>query len=998
MVYQFPWYGIQGEGGFYGPEGDRVFPGIDLVEVSNARSVVLLGATFPLLADHTTEIRPDPPDPPEYHYGDLHCGDIENQKLHIAQKYLFDKGYNQGSEKISAIIKVKTGQSENLDNLCGSEDYKPDWSHICVGDWAYNQLVSATPNDIDVQYCTNQEGLQAPLTGKGYSQNIYDYTATLINGCSSEDFGNYNYSFENQCDVHWAGLGVVAGCIPDGPYFEDDGTYLFSTLDQAREYGRHLAHHYMQAYSSFSQALDTELYGQTHYGYPFGISSVNLGLLVGRWIYQEYGVDEAIRFSNIFYSEVRKGAVEINLGMHNIDPNYDADNPGVSLWSTANQDKWKYDFGLLFSEPEKVNKLAVFNNAFLQMIFLYIKEDLKNPEPVYFDGLVIQYYNHWSCIGAVIEYLNWLRDDLKGGGDGEGVAALPIVIDELGNRQRLQSFDPAAYCISCTKNYEYETGWSRSRIAGLAWEDELKNTQAAETARKLIRFSAPREDGSGNNIRGVMWEWMMKPRDCPSDKCELVQSCGNFPQLPGYRYPAFDAYKFFVHLINRVMYWPDYMNIDTAINDPDIEVYQVTFKKDETLLPSKHVTAYWGYNILNPHLENISGSTSIERPDDRYDEAYVYNAVGEQLNILPVNGEYVDAPYESSPRYLSWGCQVIGWSNDNVDNYSEVVFQLNQAASADPKIPVKEFDSGAYKRNIVEETPGDFTDMRALAWSATDGRLLVTSNPTSGPRVFLFHGLTGGYNSKIDIDDIDAADTILEVRGIAADIVAKPFGDTDLIHVLAREDKLGADDFWLKSYFYFFDEDHPENNEWQKEQYYDIDETGWEPGEEPEQIRQCVYWSQSKAKFKPTLFISTHHRILYLNKEQEPNVTVDNFTEPVQPSLFNGFGFALDGNLYVADAHEDKNAIRKFAVDWSQTPAATLASSGHLQFEDKPTGFRISPFGTLCATLAVSDGSFRVIEIVPDENGVFTLSEGRYIVNSGSTDFFPGDLEFSRNR
>ena len=85
---------------------------------------------------------------------------------------------------------------------------------------------------------------------------------------------------------------------------------------------------------------------------------------------------------------------------------------------------------------------------------------------------------------------------------------------------------------------------------------------------------------------------------------------------------------------------------------------------------------------------------------------------------------------------------------------------------------------------------------------------------------------------------------------------------------------------------------------------------------------------------------------------------------------------------------------------WSEFACRKAKNDGEERGNDKetPMGFRISPFGTLCATLLVSDGTFKVLECVPDENGVFTLSEGRYIVNSGSTDFFPGDLEFSRNR
>jgi len=142
-VYQFPWYGIQGEGGYFVDNDTTFFPGIDLVEISNARSVVLWGATFPNLADNTSEII-------NHTYTDLNCDSVFVKKFDIAQKYIQGKGYS----KVNAVIKVRTGQSNGSFNLCGTPTLKPAWSHVCNSAWAGNQLISATPNDIDTLHCS----------------------------------------------------------------------------------------------------------------------------------------------------------------------------------------------------------------------------------------------------------------------------------------------------------------------------------------------------------------------------------------------------------------------------------------------------------------------------------------------------------------------------------------------------------------------------------------------------------------------------------------------------------------------------------------------------------------------------------------------------------------------------------------------------------------------------------------------------------------------------
>ena len=995
MVYTFPWYGIQGTGCYYGEGQDRVFPGIDLVEVSNARSVVLWHAAFPLLADNVSCIRPDQEG--DHAYNNLYCGEIEESTklLDVAQRYI---KYTKEYTAFKAIIKVRTSQSNGDKNLCGSEADQPDWSHVCNTSWGKDQGISATPNDIPVQLqscCRNDTTLfNPPPLDDPYSPNIFDFTATLADGCG-EEFGNRNYLFENECDMKWAGLAIT-GCVDDGPYKNEEDHYWFTDLDDAREYGYHLAHHYMQAYFSFKEGLEKELPGDNHNGYPFGISSLNLGIMIARWIAgtgsNADSVQAAMRFSNIYFAETRKGVLAGHVGMTNA---YHTGNMDQVPWPLSDPEKWKYDFGYLDSE-EYTNRLAVFRVAFLETMFEYFKRDLSGAwNERYFDGLLVHYYSHWACIGTTLNYLNILRDGFVGGATGEGVAALPVVINELGNRRRLDSFDPNLDCYACDKMLDYETGWSRIRIADAEREPELTSTQAASAARRMIRFSAPNQDGSGNNIRGVTWEWMMKPKALPTDKCEIVQGCIHMTLLPGYRFPAFDAYKFFVYIINRLMYTPIHLINTHHANNPGVPTVQVVFNGS-----GGAVTACWCYNPVVLYDEDITCTAQIPRPLPGYTVAYSYNAVGEFQDILTVEADSVEANLSTSPLYLSWGGPLSDWDPeyDPVDDYSEILCVLNDESAVPnvPEIRVHNFDTESHKQTIVENQYFDMNDLRGLAWMTSTGQLLVSDNATNQQGIHRFGDLRVGLEYGYEDDKLDLSSECDEVGSITTRIGKYLIDDDpvtyetfEALHILVDT---GGEVYKVLTY-------RLEVNNFVKVGLSTVD-INLNPGEKPRQLRVAHYWETERGDdpdaFVETLFLSTNKRILYL-RETQPNTFIG-FTTHESSREYNGFGFALDGDLYIANSEAGSTAILKYEIDWSVEPpfsSSSVAISCDQGYS--PMGMRISPFGTLVVTLDTPNG-FEIAEYVNDADGLWNTIDPRIILTETSADLVPGDLAFSYDR
>jgi len=988
-VYQFPWYGIQGEGGYYDLGQGLVYPGIDLVKFSEARSVVLWGATLPLIAGDEDEIRSP------YDYDGLHCTEVkEVTKLGVAQEYIKNEGY--GSD-FTAIIKVKTGQSDGSNELCEISEgvwKMPNWSHICTGSWELNQLISASPNDLDEDNCcTGQEDplpeapwwfSPPPDNPVHYSENIYDYTSTLIKGCRTE-YNNKNYSFENECDLKWAGLGID-DCPPDGPYTRDS----FDELEiDPEETARHLAHHYMQSYFSFAQAVN-DAEEPDCLGYPFGISNLNLGLLIGRWLADEVSVEAAMRFTNTFFAEVRRDVIKVGLGMENAYPNGPSDKPwpGGPGFTPEQKRKWKLDFGISVPNYEP-NKLAVFHATFLETFFEYVKNDVNEEyETRYFDGLVFQYYSHWSCIDTTLMYLNDLRDGMK---PGTGVADLPVVIDELGNRQRLYNFDPAAQCYVCDKDLEYETGWSRNRMSGTPDIDsELAFTQASEAARKLIRCSAPNTDGSGNNIRGVMWEWMMKPRDCTTDKCEIVQGCGRSLQLPGYRFPSFTAYKFFVHIINRLLITPTVLEYISSNG-------YLTMARADFHGTGGDVTAYWGFYRDDVYEETISPQIAvpITRPStSTADVVYIYNAVGESLGDMPVVNGMVNVDLSTSPRYLSWGEEVEGWppGPDPVEDYSHIAFNLNKS-NVKPWVWIRNFDTIEEIKELQENEWEGTSELRGLAWMTSMDRLLVSVNGPDYRIIDSFNSYT--YSGK---DSLDVTSQFDEIGSIATRFMNIDGEQTEVLHVLV---KIGSSDYKVVTYC------HDKDNGWilKPGKTVEIDETALLSGEMPEQLRVAPYWEdndgEGKSKFIETLYLSTNTRILYVNKIDDPDLFVD-FTAPDASCEYNGFGFALDGHLYISNDLSNDPEIRKYEIDWttqpSQDPFSTWSAAVAFGSSESPRGMRISPFGTLVVSVTTGTG-FKVLEYVRDAEGKWDTISPRILEDEPSaTGWVPGDMEFTYNR
>ena len=1017
VVYQFPWYGVQGEGGYFKDHNDEtVYPGIDLVEVSSARSVVLWGATFPGLADNSTDIEPDGLENHDYYK--LFCDGIEysDLKLQVAQKYIQENGLSS----FSAIIKVRTGQSDGNEDLC-DEGGTPFWSHVCSSaEWKYNQLVSATPNDLsNPDYCSNTSDPEYYFDPDSefysYSENLFHFAATLADGCS-RIYGNRNYSFENECDLHWAGLGpeYYQDCVPDGPYTETS----FSSIGEAENVGRHLAHHYMQSYFSFKHGIkhefdvDPELEDEDHFAYPFGISSLGLGLMIGRWIVgeddpdleileDEERVDEAMRFSNKYFAEVQVSVLK-GMGMTNIYQGLPGDKKPWPLGDDTERKNWLYDFGYM-NDLTETNKLAIFHSTFIKTIYNYMAKDVQEEwEYKYFDGLVVHYYSHWSCIPKTIEYLNYVRDvTLKGAaeGSGEGVAVVPVVIDELGNRRRLESFEQGEKCWKCDKTIEYETGWSRNRIiSDPDMVDELIDTQASETARSLIMFSARNEDGSGNNIRGVMWEWMMKPAGSTTDKCGIVLNCGRSRALPGYRYPAFDAYRFFVYIINRLIITPKNTYIvEIETDGPTIEQIEVDLSG-----AVGDVTAYWCYDPSLVYSKDISCNETVKVPSPNYYQAYIYNAVGDLLETQTfAQGQTeLEVYHTTSPRYISWNKPIYGddWPEDDVDNYSEVAFLTNTGSGA---WGIASYKFDAENMDVWDRTNpfSNYSDIRGLAWLEEPNRLIVSCNNDAGkPEILKLYALTGAYDSTGDIDVHAIDNNIREIRGIATNYVLTGSDQvSEVIHAIVDKGTETVSDYKLDTYYH-------DGNAWVKANAFDFNYCIPLPAGTPDQIRIDDRWVPDfipEPKYSKALFISMSDRIIYLDFADDggfEKVAFENYTVSDATCNYNGFGFALDGNLYVSDG-DPNNKTRKYIIPETGAVPPYSNVSDIITFTDAtPMGLRITPFGTLGITVGFDDGGGKVVEYVNDAAGSFSSLSPRTIADISDTDLIPGDLEYSYNR
>lgn len=499
-----------------------------------------------------------------------------------------------------------------------------------------------------------------------------------------------------------------------------------------------------------------------------------------------------------------------------------------------------------------------------------------------------------------------------------------------------------------------------------------------------------------------MWEWMMKPRDCPSDKCEIVQGCGRKTQLPGYRFPAFDAYRFFVYIINRLVITP----ITTVISNPLDDSFTL-FKADLTGTAGA-VTTYWGYYSDNYYREDIDSqheSQWIASPDPTFEKAYVYNAVGEYLEELDVQDNkgfyYVAATVSTSPRYLSWDEKILGLPEDTVDNYSEVAFVTNTETSAEGVADYK-FDSST-EEVWAQTTPfASYSYIAGLAWLDEPGRLLVACNDGAGvQRLLKLRPLDGYYDIGKDIDIHGIDNSIREIRGIATNYLLTAEGQvSEVIHAIVDKGSETVPDYRLDTYY---------NN---GSNWVMVDGTGSlfdycidipDDSGTAEQIRLDELWDPANQMYHDALYVSTAHKILFSIfdseggfKELPGSVYIDDFTVEDTNSSYSGFGFALDGHLYIADNGQGGNRIRKYLVGKTGSGPPYHADTGSISINNgEPVGLRITPFGTLGIAIDFDPGGGAIVEYVNDENGNFTLT--RTIVDI-SSELVPGDLEYSYNR
>jgi len=293
------------------------------------------------------------------------CGMVNLKSFDLTQKYLRSLNEKFGYDLYSMVkIKVGQSDGSMILCSCGSVDYKPNWSHIVdrveiltidddsneqtkepvilnegggkdIGEEAILGRFSCTPVDIGYRHmdncCRNDSDPEPDLfnTHPGYfyhehgpstpppegafwSDNTYKFTHSLINGCAPDPtlnqynhgYGNTIFSFENELDNNFGGLDPAEfpKCIQYVPPYDKEFFENEENEDaKPAEMGRHLAHHYMQAYFCFSLAVSDAEEGVFHSKYgtpqltklPFGMSNFALGILVARGIYEDGGKTEA---------------------------------------------------------------------------------------------------------------------------------------------------------------------------------------------------------------------------------------------------------------------------------------------------------------------------------------------------------------------------------------------------------------------------------------------------------------------------------------------------------------------------------------------------------------------------------------------------------------------------------------------------------------------------------------------------------------------------------
>jgi len=787
---------------------------------------------------------------------------VNLKSFDLTQKYLRSLNEKFGYDLYS-MVKIKVGQSDGSMILCscGSVDYKPNWSHIVdrveiltidddsneqtkepvilnegggkdIGEEAILGRFSCTPVDIGYRHmdncCRNDSDPEPDLfnTHPGYfyhehgpstpppegafwSDNTYKFTHSLINGCAPDPtlnqynhgYGNTIFSFENELDNNFGGLDPAEfpKCIQYVPPYDKEFFENEENEDaKPAEMGRHLAHHYMQAYFCFSLAVSDAEEGVFHSKYgtpqltklPFGMSNFALGILVARGIYEDGGKTEAacleaIKFSNRFFGEYAKARL-VKKGMTRAYPGATTGEP----WPDNNIYAWKYDFG--YAVEGETNKVAKFNAYFLGTIFDYIAT-----YPEHFNGLLIHYYSHWSCIGDILGALRrWRMDNLG------TINSLPLIIEELGNIQRLLPYGEDQPGYKCDKTIEYVTGDRGNEVASS--ELFLNQTQAAETARKLLMFFGKSQIA---NVKMLMWEWLIKPIDYASEKTGLIQACGYNPTLPGYRYPAFTAFRFFSFILAQGFEFAEF-SIETDPNAENLQMVKVDFLRTNGV--DEYITAFWGYDTNNYYREDPGIRIVPLTPPGSHNAPQLYDATGQTIPEsavkIPEIGNNVQVEIDTAPRYMIWENNLFaGWEPSETgffENYNQ--FILGRQKNSVDTLWSYSFDTGEENSEKFDGPGLEYNEyeldaVTGFAWT-NSGLLIVNNSPTETekgiPTVHFFNSFTGELEAQAVVIKIAGEDEDIELlRGVVSKQVEVGDKAEDRIFLPAKIE--GSDNYCL---------------------------------------------------------------------------------------------------------------------------------------------------------------------------------------------------------
>jgi len=864
-----------------------------------------------------------------------------------------------------------------------------------------------------------------------WSQNIYNFTRTLLTKFAQvkESGLNFNtiFSFENEVASHWAGLG--------DPYTENDGGKCvpdiidFINIDEntALRYGRHLANHYMQAYFSFTNAIKdwNEKNDQSLKSFPFGISSPSLGMLVTRWIAGDQGdpleEEEARRFANIYYAEYTKDFLNQAMREAYGGPNGTWEKP----WPETPDgiQAWKYDFAIGHEHFEdKVSRKTISAAEFMKHLFDYIKKDVVLERP-HFSGLMIHFYEHWSCIPKVLEYLNWLRSDHL----EIAVDNFPVLVNELGNRLRWIGRGDPGY--KCDKTIDYETGTRFDKDPV-----EIINEQACETSRKLLMFSAPSVGPTVHNIGSIEWMHAMKPPDSVTDKCGIIQECGRRPTLPGKRFQALNAYRFFMQIINNGFSIQSHKWFEVP---PNVAYRRIVFKNHDNLF----ITAFWCFEYSEDPPSDIgiyNEAVIIEElsvPYPQSGELYsgeitMYSAAGEHLkneSFIVEDVEDVDVDCDTSPKFLVWGDPyVLDFEEEltGFENYSKLLVfntKINQVQKYTFDVDDNVLSDALEDRFTLgfPETEGEYSlqNTNSFAWMP-NGHFVVADNkirpevqPATnfesissgiemGHRVselLHFASLSGRFIRKALICDEEENEIIInEIKSIAIreeEVVVLNGVEEDKIvnTILYMAAKIGVKYFIYRFKF--------QANNWIQDGG-PVDLEDWVPLH----IRFC----QEKASSNEHILVSCYDDSKSVTKSVIISVegtAVEQYTEIFYDVEFRGFDI-LRGELVVAackykDSKDHKIHICRILED-SELPYPWLEGEDQqfpLAKNAEPYSLRTSHYGTVVVSLKDTEtGSERITEykrhetLVEVHRVIVTLPDG------GTSGMGLNDFEFTSNR